>query len=147
MFVYNGVFNGTPKDDGSNNFEISLALFGYFKDNVDFLNLEKDHDVTAAAVLLDTILQIRAFCYQRRDKLQLSKIQVVQEQAIANVLADTKLSYQKNERQALVDRCEKDPALVEKMKAFAKTWDQKWKEAYLDKYLLIKDASASNQNQ
>jgi hypothetical protein len=120
-YVYDGVFNGTPKDDGNNNFEIALILFHNVKFHIKNLNLQTTDSKlqTNAALLLDSMLQIRAFCDQRSDKLALTPSQKEQTRIISETLSPLKLSYHQNERQELVDLCKRDAALVDKLRILA----------------------------
>jgi hypothetical protein len=117
-YVYVGLFNGTPKDDGTNNVEIKKMLFENLKIQIELLKSEaiKSNLKTDTALVLKSMLELHAFCHQRSDHIHLTRSQTEQVQIISQTLKSLNLSYHQNEQQSLMDLCAHNPALVDKVK-------------------------------
>lgn len=104
-YVFYSGFAGNPVDDGTQNFEILNDLLTSATFNLHQLESENNpkHVPVDAAVLVDTMLQIRAFCSQRDNNIHLKPEQKRQVDVINQALAPLNLSYHAKERQGLVD--------------------------------------------
>ena len=134
-YVYEGGFAGMPIDDGNSNFEILDDLLTFTTHNLHHLTSEKNPNQvpTDAAVLVDTMLQVRASCSQRAANIHLKPAQKRQMEVIIQALAPLNLSYHPNERQSLVDlfvkpeyasQIENFKSFMVKSKAFGESQDR-----------------------
>jgi len=113
-YVYNGNFNGNPKDVNtveSNHYIVSglLRFAGTVAARVK--NDKGDQLKFDAANLLDVLLQINALCTQRKDTIPISDLRDKRVQMIEEFTDSTGLKYHRHQKQALVDMMN-DPTSV-----------------------------------